>query len=115
MEGLGKLKKFVRLIGSRIRDHPVCTIVPQPLRYCVPAFPGYWTIKTLIYFATHKTRLAYAYIQVAGENLSSVPQAGLLYRHSPGDMSPAHISVWKSCLYGREGEECGCLLGRGAE
>jgi hypothetical protein len=33
-ERLGKLKKFVHLIGTR--DLPACTIVPQPLRYRVP-------------------------------------------------------------------------------
>jgi hypothetical protein len=34
-EGLGKLKKN-HLIGYRIRDLAVCSIVPYPLRYCVP-------------------------------------------------------------------------------
>jgi hypothetical protein len=32
-EGLGKLKTFIRLIGSRPLDLPACSIVPQPLRY----------------------------------------------------------------------------------
>jgi hypothetical protein len=27
-EGLGKLKKFIHLIGYRTRDHPACSIVP---------------------------------------------------------------------------------------
>jgi hypothetical protein len=36
-EGLGKLKK-IHLIGARSRDLPVCSIVPQPLRYRVPPF-----------------------------------------------------------------------------
>jgi hypothetical protein len=35
-EGLGKLKKFNYLIGSRSRDLPACGISPQPLRYRVP-------------------------------------------------------------------------------
>jgi hypothetical protein len=35
-EGLGKLKKCIHLIGSRTRDHPACSIVPQALRYRVP-------------------------------------------------------------------------------
>jgi hypothetical protein len=34
-EGLGKLKKFVHLIGSRIRDLPACSLVLQPLCYRV--------------------------------------------------------------------------------
>jgi hypothetical protein len=29
-EGLGKFKKFNDLTGKRIRDLPLCTIVPQP-------------------------------------------------------------------------------------
>jgi hypothetical protein len=29
-EGLGKLKKFIHLIGSRIRDLPTCRTVPLP-------------------------------------------------------------------------------------
>jgi hypothetical protein len=32
-EGLGKLKKFIHLIGSRTRNLPTCSIVLQPLRY----------------------------------------------------------------------------------
>jgi hypothetical protein len=35
-EGLGKLKKFIHLIGSRTRDLPSYSTVPQSLRYCVP-------------------------------------------------------------------------------
>jgi hypothetical protein len=31
LEGLGKLKKLIHLIGSRIRDLPACSILPQPL------------------------------------------------------------------------------------
>jgi hypothetical protein len=34
-EGLGKLIKIIHLIGSRTRDLPACSIVPQPLRYRV--------------------------------------------------------------------------------
>jgi hypothetical protein len=30
LEGLGKLKKKIHLIGARTRDLPVCSIVPQP-------------------------------------------------------------------------------------
>jgi hypothetical protein len=33
LEGLGKLKKFIHLIGSRTRDLPAYITVPQPLRY----------------------------------------------------------------------------------
>jgi hypothetical protein len=29
-EGLGKFKKFIHLIGSRTRDIPACSVVPQP-------------------------------------------------------------------------------------
>jgi hypothetical protein len=29
-EGLGKLKKFIHLIGSRARDVPACSIVSLP-------------------------------------------------------------------------------------
>jgi hypothetical protein len=36
-EGLGKLKEFIHLIGSRTRDLPACSIMPQPLRYRVPS------------------------------------------------------------------------------
>jgi hypothetical protein len=35
LEGLGKLKKYVHLIGSRTLDLPACGTVPQPLRYRV--------------------------------------------------------------------------------
>jgi hypothetical protein len=35
-EGLDKLKKFIYLFGSRTRNLPVCSLVPQPLRYRVP-------------------------------------------------------------------------------
>jgi hypothetical protein len=34
-EGLGKLEK-IHLMGTRFRDLPACSIVPQPLRYRVP-------------------------------------------------------------------------------
>jgi hypothetical protein len=34
-EGLGELEK-IHLIGKRSRDLPVCSLVPQPLRYRVP-------------------------------------------------------------------------------
>jgi hypothetical protein len=34
-EGLGKLEK-IYLIGTRSLDLPVCSLVPQPLRYRVP-------------------------------------------------------------------------------
>jgi hypothetical protein len=30
LEGLGKLKKFSDLIGTRNHDLPACSIVPQP-------------------------------------------------------------------------------------
>jgi hypothetical protein len=30
LEGLGQLKKFNDLIGNRTRNHPACSIVPQP-------------------------------------------------------------------------------------
>jgi hypothetical protein len=36
LEGLGKLKNFVHLIGARTRVLPACSMVPQPLRYRVP-------------------------------------------------------------------------------
>jgi hypothetical protein len=39
LEGLGKLKKLIYFIGSRTRDLPACSIVPQPLHYrsiCAP-------------------------------------------------------------------------------
>jgi hypothetical protein len=35
LEMLGKLEK-IHLIGTRSRDLPVCSLVPQPLRYRVP-------------------------------------------------------------------------------
>jgi hypothetical protein len=35
-EGLGKFRNH--LIGNRTRDLPVCSIVPQPLRYRVPRY-----------------------------------------------------------------------------
>jgi hypothetical protein len=37
-EGLGKLKKFIYLIGSRTRDFSASCIVPLPLRYRVIAY-----------------------------------------------------------------------------
>jgi hypothetical protein len=30
LEGLGKLKKFIHLIGNQTDDLPACSIVPQP-------------------------------------------------------------------------------------
>jgi hypothetical protein len=36
--GLSKLKKFIHLIGSLIHNLPVCSIMPQPLRYSVLIF-----------------------------------------------------------------------------
>jgi hypothetical protein len=30
LEGLGKLKQFIYLIGTRTRDIPLCIIAPQP-------------------------------------------------------------------------------------
>jgi hypothetical protein len=36
LKGLGKLNKLIHLIESRTGDHPACSIVPQPLLYCVP-------------------------------------------------------------------------------
>jgi hypothetical protein len=30
LEGLGKLKKFIDLIGTRTCNLPICSIVPQP-------------------------------------------------------------------------------------
>jgi hypothetical protein len=30
LEGLGQLKKRIHLIGTRTRDLPTCSIVPQP-------------------------------------------------------------------------------------
>jgi hypothetical protein len=38
-EGLGKSKKFIHLIGSQTSGLPACSIVPLPLRYCVPPLP----------------------------------------------------------------------------
>jgi hypothetical protein len=35
-EGLGKLKKFIHLIGTRTRDFLAYSIVPQPLRCPMP-------------------------------------------------------------------------------
>jgi hypothetical protein len=35
-EGLCKLKELIHFIGSRTRDLPACSIVPEPLRYHVP-------------------------------------------------------------------------------
>jgi hypothetical protein len=35
-EGIGKLKKFIHLIGSRTPDLPPVAIVPSPLRYRAP-------------------------------------------------------------------------------
>jgi hypothetical protein len=35
-QGLGKFKKFIHFIGSRISDIPACSVVLQPLRYSVP-------------------------------------------------------------------------------
>jgi hypothetical protein len=34
-QGLGKLRNFIHLIGSRTSDLPACSLVPQPLRYRV--------------------------------------------------------------------------------
>jgi hypothetical protein len=39
LEGLGKFKKFIHLIGSRTRDLSACSIVPQPTT--LPRVPYY--------------------------------------------------------------------------
>jgi hypothetical protein len=39
LEGLGKLKKNIDLIGIRTRDLPACSIVPQPTT--LPRVPQY--------------------------------------------------------------------------
>jgi hypothetical protein len=38
LEGLGTLKKFIDLIGSRTCDLPACSVVPQPLHYGMPPY-----------------------------------------------------------------------------
>jgi hypothetical protein len=39
LEGLGKLReKNAFSSGLETRDLPACSIVPKPLRYCVPLF-----------------------------------------------------------------------------
>jgi hypothetical protein len=39
LEGLGKLEKFIHLIGNRTHDLPVCSVVPQPTTLLrAPAF-----------------------------------------------------------------------------
>jgi hypothetical protein len=44
LEGLGKLKKFIHLIGSRARDFPARSVVSQPTTLpLVPIAPLYWT------------------------------------------------------------------------
>jgi hypothetical protein len=35
-EGLGKMKKFIHLFGSRTLDLPACSTRPQPLLYRLP-------------------------------------------------------------------------------
>jgi hypothetical protein len=35
-EGLGKVIRFIPVIGSRTRDLSACSLVPQTLRYPVP-------------------------------------------------------------------------------
>jgi hypothetical protein len=44
-KGLSKSEE-IHLIGTRSRDLPACSIVPQPLRYCVPPqiIPSRWNI-----------------------------------------------------------------------
>jgi hypothetical protein len=48
LEGLGKLKKFIHLIGSPTGDLPACSIVPQRLRYRVPSHPRFCIAKSYI-------------------------------------------------------------------
>jgi hypothetical protein len=49
-EGLGKLKKLIHRIGSRTRDLPACSVMPQPLYYRVPLVAA--DIVTFIWFLT---------------------------------------------------------------
>jgi hypothetical protein len=64
-EEFGKLKKLIHLIGSRTRDFPACSIVPQPLRYRVPKFiPAHVTIH-FIYFEAYKCAFEPLDMQVA--------------------------------------------------
>jgi hypothetical protein len=39
-EGLGKLEK-IHLVGTQSCDLTVCSLMPQPLRYCVPLIKFY--------------------------------------------------------------------------
>jgi hypothetical protein len=48
-DGLGKLKKFIHLIGSRTHDLPACSTVRQPLRYCVSPRKGNDSMHIYIY------------------------------------------------------------------
>jgi hypothetical protein len=41
-EELGKLKKFIHLIGSRTHDLPACSTVTQPLRHREHPHPLKW-------------------------------------------------------------------------
>jgi hypothetical protein len=43
LEGLGKLKKLKDLIGTRTRDLPTCSIVPQP-----STLPQLWQYKNFV-------------------------------------------------------------------
>jgi hypothetical protein len=41
LEWIGKWKTLIQFFGSRSRNLPVCSIVPQPLRYRSPDSPTY--------------------------------------------------------------------------
>jgi hypothetical protein len=47
LEGLGQLKKYNDFMGSRTRDLPVCSIVPQSTT--LPRAPNLTTICTKLY------------------------------------------------------------------
>jgi hypothetical protein len=57
LEGLGKLKKKIHLIGTRTRDLPACTIVPQPTT--LPRAPSYMNI--LIHLINTEKRSDFVY------------------------------------------------------
>jgi hypothetical protein len=54
LEGLGQLKKKIHLIGTRTRDFPVCSIVPQPTTLPRAPFVFYCTVQKASSTSTSK-------------------------------------------------------------
>jgi hypothetical protein len=79
-EGLGKLIKFLYLIGSRTRDLPSCSVVPQPLRYHAPSTDligisdTLYKCKSVCHRCTHLSRNRWTLLPPLHNSCISIPK-----------------------------------------